>query len=98
MMEKIKELVKHIVAKAVTVAATVVIANNGVAVVYEFAFGKTPSGEALAALLLVTSYAVWTQAVVPFVEEFFKTTVTPSKKAVPAGIGINGHADYFKVV
>ena len=76
------DAIKHIIAKGVTVGATVFIMNDGFNTVYKFVYGSDPNGVGITLLALVTSYKIWTDAIVPIVDGFFQKVVTPSK-AVP---------------
>lgn len=75
------ETLKELVAKAVTVAGTVFLSQNGFDALLKF----MNAGESmpLQALSLVAAYAVWLKVVVPFVDALFKeatkTTATPGQ-------------------
>jgi len=68
-----KEYAKSLLAKAVSAGATVFLSNHGVDALLNFV--AAPSPETAVSLKLVSyvvSYAVWTQVIVPAVDEAFK--------------------------
>jgi Mg2+/Co2+ transporter CorB len=89
--ESIIEAIKHIIAKGITVAATIIVANNGVNVVITALGGKVDA-VAMQALGLAVAYGVWTQAIVPIVNELLTAA---GGKAVGAG---GATKSYFNVV
>jgi hypothetical protein len=64
------ELVKHTVAKSVTVGITYIVANNGLQVVFGYLFGpQAVSLLEVKLLLLGTALAITQKAIVPIIEE-----------------------------
>ena len=78
MKEQMIESLKQVGAKAVTVAATYLIASNAGPVFINYltavvgGASVTPLPTEVKLLLLGASYCIWTQAIVPFVDSALK--------------------------
>jgi len=77
-LEKLKELL----AKVVTVGATVFISSNGFDALFVYTGGG--GGEALKLVSLIAGYAVWTQVLVPFVDAAFKEATKTTASSGPS--------------
>ncbi len=84
-IDVIKEAVKQIVARTVTVVAAVVVSSQGVDAIINYVVApSSSSAAALKILSLGAAYAIWVQAVLPVVEWAFtklKNQVAPSTTA-----------------
>jgi hypothetical protein len=70
--EVLIEGIKQIVGKSITVGATYIIANNGLNTVIGFFLGSGAVSPIEMKLLIIgASYAVWSQAIVPIVDELY---------------------------
>jgi hypothetical protein len=95
--EAVEEMLKNLVAKAVTVGATAFIALNGFPLVMGYVSGNPPAGELITLLIIGVSYKVWMEAFVPVINAFFEgLQPAPTGKKVPvAGMA---KTNYFKLV
>ena len=83
-LDSAQEAVKQIVAKSVTALGSVLLSDKGMdAVLGLLAPASASSAMPLKLLSLMAAYAIWTQAVVPVVEEAFKK-VMPLKPGTAA--------------
>jgi hypothetical protein len=67
------EYLKSLVAKAVSAGAAVFISDNGVDALLKFVSAPSPeTAVPLKLVSLVVAYAVWTQVIIPAVDEAYK--------------------------
>ena len=91
------ESIEQIIAKSVTVLGTFVVANNALPVIMDLALGKGVSDPIQVKLLLLgAGYAIWTQAIIPFVEDLYNSA---KAKATGAKATNAGNAKkYFSLI
>jgi len=66
-----QELIKQVVAKSITVFGTAIL-YQGADLISNFVAGETVTPIEIKALLLLGAYAVWSQAIVPFITDLPK--------------------------